>query len=270
MKAYRDSKGYRDIPIGYSAADIAYNRPMLQNYFACGTNDSERLDFFALNTYSWCGSESSYTVAGYDQRVEEAKSLNIPIFISETGCNKPQPRTFEDQSAIFGEMASVYNGAIVYEWIQEANDYGIISYGPETDPTNTAALDGFTRSGTPTPKNPDFSNLSNQWKTLTASSTKKADYNPTLTPPACPSYMSNSASQWQVSGNVALPTIGSTYQAAEATGSASGSGGASGTGTAASASASATKGAAPASPVREVQGMTIGLVGLLAGFFWWM
>jgi hypothetical protein len=50
LKAYRNSKNYRQIPVGYSAADIAELRPMLQNYLACGTNASESIDFFG--TYS--------------------------------------------------------------------------------------------------------------------------------------------------------------------------------------------------------------------------
>jgi hypothetical protein len=49
MKAYRDSKSYRNIPVGYSAADIAALRPNLQNYLACGSNSSEALDFYSLN-----------------------------------------------------------------------------------------------------------------------------------------------------------------------------------------------------------------------------
>lgn len=53
MKSYRNSKGYREIPIGYSAADIADLRPNLQNYMACGSNKSESLDFFSLNAYEW-------------------------------------------------------------------------------------------------------------------------------------------------------------------------------------------------------------------------
>lgn len=49
MKAYRNSKSYRNIPVGYSAADIAELRPMLQNYLACGGNSSQTIDFFGLN-----------------------------------------------------------------------------------------------------------------------------------------------------------------------------------------------------------------------------
>ncbi|KAF2742378.1 glycoside hydrolase family 72 protein [Sporormia fimetaria CBS 119925] len=266
MKAYRDSKNYRKIPIGYSAADIAYNRPMLQNYFACGDNASEALDFFALNTYSWCG-DSSYKRSGYDQRVEEAKVLQIPIFISETGCREPRPRTFEDQTAIFSEMADVYSGSIVYEWIEEANNYGLISYGPKVDPDEEHP-DGFTRSGTPTPVSPDFANLSNQWKTLTASGVKESEYSPSLTPPACPSYMSDASSVWEISGNVPLPTIGQTHQAQV---SRTQDAGATPTGDQGQASSSASKtGAAPGGPIRDMQGMGMGLVAAIIGFFWWL
>lgn len=55
LKAYRDSKGYRTIPVGYSAADIAELRPMLQDYLTCGGNVSDNVDFFSLNSYEWCG-----------------------------------------------------------------------------------------------------------------------------------------------------------------------------------------------------------------------
>lgn len=55
LKAYRDSKGYRTIPVGYSAADIAELRPMLQDYLTCGGNSSNNVDFFSLNSYEWCG-----------------------------------------------------------------------------------------------------------------------------------------------------------------------------------------------------------------------
>jgi hypothetical protein len=48
MKAYRAEKGYREFPIGYSAADISVLRPMLQDYLACGTNSSESIDMFGI------------------------------------------------------------------------------------------------------------------------------------------------------------------------------------------------------------------------------
>ena len=101
---------------------------MLQNYMACGDAPSIS-DFFSLNVYEWCG-DSSYDGSGYSMLEQNATSLNIPIFISETGCNKPPPRLFTDQAAIFGQnMSNTWSGAIIYEWIEEANSYGLISYG---------------------------------------------------------------------------------------------------------------------------------------------
>ncbi|KAF2475470.1 glycoside hydrolase family 72 protein [Lindgomyces ingoldianus] len=264
LKAYRNSKKYRDIPVGYSAADIASLRPMLQNYMACGTNASESLDFFSLNAYEWCG-QSSYTQSGYSQLTKNATGYNIPIFLSETGCIEPKPRNFDDQQAIFGdEMSSVWSGSIIYEWIEEANGYGIIKYGEkgEASPENP---DGYTRSGTPTPISPDFPNLSNHWKTLNPTGVKESNYNPTLTPPPCPAYTSD---VWEVNGGVALPTLGQTFDAGVQSSITKGT--AAATGSAGQASQSATKGAAPGSPIREVQGMGLGLIGVLVGFFWWM
>lgn len=49
MKAYRDKKGYRDFPVGYSAADIPALRPNLQNYLACGSDSADTVDFYSLN-----------------------------------------------------------------------------------------------------------------------------------------------------------------------------------------------------------------------------
>ena len=39
--------GYREIPIGYSHADVAGLRPVLQNYLACG-DPAQAIDFFGL------------------------------------------------------------------------------------------------------------------------------------------------------------------------------------------------------------------------------
>ncbi|KAK3620106.1 hypothetical protein LTR56_022481 [Elasticomyces elasticus] len=217
MKAYRDSKGYRSIPVGYSAADIADLRPNLQNYLACGSNSSESLDFFALNAYEWCG-QSDFETSGYTFLQQNASDYNIPIYFSETGCNTPKPRTFDDQAAILGsDMADSWSGAIIYEWIQEANDYGLISYGPSAAATATNAVGGYTRSGTPTPISPDFDNLSNHWKTLTPSGVSMSAYNPSASAPSCPAFTSGN---WLVSGNVPLPTLGDAFKAS---GSSSGS-----------------------------------------------
>jgi len=116
----------------FTEADIPELRPMLQNYMACG-DAADISDFFSLNVYEWCG-DSSYDGSGYSMLEQNATDLNIPIFISETGCRIPAPRLFTDQAAIFGQnMSKTWSGAIIYEWIEEANKYGLINYGTSLD-----------------------------------------------------------------------------------------------------------------------------------------
>lgn len=210
MKAYRDKNNYRKIPIGYSAADIVELRPMLQNYLACGGDSADIVDFFALNSYSWCD-PADYKTSSYNMLESYAKDYPVPIFFSETGCNKPGPRLFEDQDAVFGkDMINDWSGSIIYEWIQEENNYGLISYGPPGgDNTNTDVEGGFTRKGTPTPVSPDFNNLKSKWATITPTGVHKTDVDPkTLTTPACPS--STDGGWWGINGNVRLPSLGET------------------------------------------------------------
>lgn len=87
MKAYRDSKGYRKIPIGYSATDSAQLRPNLQNYLACGSNASDTVDFFSLNAYEWCG-DATYQTSGYEALQMNASTYDIPIFFSEVSIDE--------------------------------------------------------------------------------------------------------------------------------------------------------------------------------------
>jgi hypothetical protein len=269
LKAYRNSKGYREIPVGYSAADISELRPMLQNYLACGNNASESIDFFGLNAYEWCGTQTMQT-SGYSTLNNYAAGYNIPIFFSETGCNTAPPRTFADQAAILGpDMNDEWSGAIIYEWIEETNNYGLISYGPETNPTVIASgvVAGISRTGTPTPVSPDFSNLQSQWATLTPTGVASSNYNPsTLTPPACPS---STPGGWLVDGDVVLPSVGETQQVGAATTSSNSAASAA----TASASASATgtkKSQSPANGGKEITGMGAALVAVMLGFMYWL
>ncbi|KAN0090557.1 glycoside hydrolase family 72 protein [Hyaloscypha variabilis] len=264
LKAYRNSKNYRSIPVGYSAADIAQLRPMLQNYLACGSNASESIDMFGLNAYEWCGNNNLQT-SGYDILNQYATGYNIPIFFSETGCNTVQPRTFEDQSAIFGPvMNGIWSGAIIYEWIEETNNYGLISYGPSAAATavatNTNIVAGISRTGTPLPVTPDYSNLQAQWATLTPTGTASSAYTPSLSPPACPT---STAGGWLVNGDVALPSLGQTLST-DASGAA-----ATATATTSSAQSTATK-KSGSNGGKEIAGMSAGLVGVMLGFMYWL
>lgn len=129
----------------------------------------------------------------------------------------------------------------------------------------TAALDGFPRSGQPTPVSPDYNNLKSQWATLSPSGVKLSAYSASttsLSAPACPTSTPNG---WLVDGTAPLPRLGqtlthsSTAPGATQTGSATGS----------AASGSPTKGAA-ATGIQEVAGMSIGLAGVMLGFIVWL
>jgi hypothetical protein len=267
LKAHRNAKNYRDIPIGYSAADIATLRPMLQNYMACGSNASEALDFYSLNAYSWCG-DSNFKQSGYVDLIKNVTDVNynIPIFLSETGCIVPKPRNFDDQESVFGpDMTDNWSGAIIYEWIMEENQYGLISYGPKVEPGPNAPPQGYPRSGTPTPVSPDFANLSNKWKTLSPTGIKASAYNPTLTAPPCPAFTSQ---MWEVDPSSALPTLGQVFNAQEA--SKTSSPGATNTGEGQASPSPSQQAAAPGTPAGGLWSMGVGLMGVLAGFFIWM
>ncbi|KAL2066808.1 hypothetical protein VTL71DRAFT_1232 [Oculimacula yallundae] len=202
MKAYMTVKGYRSIPVGYSAADIAELRPMLQYYLACGDPD-EAIDFFGLNSYEWCGA-ATYENSGYVGLQAMAVGYNLPIFFSETGCNIGGERTFNDQKAIFGpEMIDTWSGSIVYEWVQETNDYGIVDYP-----------NGQIYSGAPIPIQPDFNNLANVWKEIKPAGVSEASYTPEFSPPACPA----ATGGWPVNENVPLPRLDSSIIKAVASG----------------------------------------------------
>lgn len=196
-----------------------------------------------------------------------AGDFPVPIFFSETGCNTQGPRTFEDQAAIFGsEMVNDWSGSIIYEWIQETNAYGLISYGPAVDPTATGSgiVAGFTRTGTPLPVTPDFSNLKAQWATLTPAGVQSSNYDTaTLSTRACPA---STAGGWLVDGDVAMPTVGQTL-GVQNTGSDS-SATSTGTSTGSSSTASATSESLGVQT--RVTEMGAGLMAIMLLFVVWL
>jgi 1,3-beta-glucanosyltransferase GAS5 len=75
LKAYIRARGYRQIPVGYSAADVASNQQLMAEYLNCGP-DSERSDFYAINDYSWCD-PSSFIQSGWSQLVVNVEITDI-------------------------------------------------------------------------------------------------------------------------------------------------------------------------------------------------
>ncbi|KIV96892.1 hypothetical protein PV10_00706 [Exophiala mesophila] len=169
MKAYIKAQNYRAIGVGYATNDDAEIREDLANYFDCGNRD-DAIDFWGYNIYSWCGN-SSFTESGYDQRTEEFKNYNVPVFFAEYGCNEVQPRRFTEVEALYGpDMNEVWSGGIVYMYFQEANDYGLVTV--EGNSVSTLA---------------DFNFLATQIANANPTGVNSASYNPTNTAAAsCP------------------------------------------------------------------------------------
>ncbi|KAK0121401.1 beta-glucanosyltransferase [Cadophora gregata f. sp. sojae] len=199
MRQYIRSRGYRTIPVGYSAADVNSNRKEMAEYMNCGTDD-ERSDFFAFNDYSWCD-PSSFTTSGWDQKVKNFTGYGLPIFLSEYGCNINTRKWEEVKSLYSTDMTSVYSGGLVYEYSQEESKYGLV-----------------TLSGSTVTPLADFTALQAAFKS-TANPSGDGGYNSTAGASGCPAKSAN----WDVDSD-ALPAIPSAAAAMMKSGAGKGAG----------------------------------------------
>ncbi|KAI7819851.1 Glucanosyltransferase-domain-containing protein [Gamsiella multidivaricata] len=184
----RDAKNYisstapRKIPVGYANNDDPDIRLQIQAYFNCG-EDEERLDFFGINLYEWCGDQMTYQTSGYAERTKDIASYSIPVFLSEFGCNLVTPRTFPEVKSILGpDMTGNWSGGIVYEWSQEANNYGLV----QVQPDNTVTI------------LPDYTNLKNVLAPLHPEGVNMDSYNDNLPESTCPAI----TAAWEPSENL--------------------------------------------------------------------
>ena len=133
LKNYISNHATRMIPVGYAAADVSEILVDSWSYLSCDidgkTNDPSRADWFGINSYSWCGPTSptaNYVASSYNTIIETFGNTSIPIFFSEYGCNKVEPRVFDEVAVIYGNMTEVMSGGLVYEWYEEvSNNYGL-------------------------------------------------------------------------------------------------------------------------------------------------
>lgn len=149
LKLYISRHSKRKIYVGYSATDLD-NRVPTALYLNCG-KDNERVDFYAINLYSWC-SPSSFTTSGYSQRVLDFFEFTVPIFFSEYGCNRVVPRPFDEVEYLYSsQMVNVFSGGLVYEWTEESGNpnYGLVHV-----------------NGKEITRKPDFYNLKEQYSKL--------------------------------------------------------------------------------------------------------
>ncbi|KAL2349730.1 Glucanosyltransferase-domain-containing protein [Cryomyces antarcticus] len=182
LKDYIAAHSSRPIPVGYSAADV---REVLQDtwaYLQCAINgsssDTSRADFFGLNSYSWC-SGGNYQTASYGTLVSMFGNSTIPVFFSEYGCNKPEPRTFDEVLALYGSQMTVLSGGLVYEYSQEPSNFGLVDlYDNGTVQLRT-----------------DYDNLQAQYNKLNVTLLETSNASATaLSPPACSSGLITSSS----------------------------------------------------------------------------
>ncbi|KXT09207.1 hypothetical protein AC579_3497 [Pseudocercospora musae] len=125
IKNYIRAQASREIPVGYSSADIAENIESQALYFACGEDEIARSDFFAFNDYSWCD-PSSFTQSGWDKKVQTYKNYSLPLFLSEFGCITNR-RDWNEVAALYSSnMTIAYSGGLAYEYTLEANGYGLV------------------------------------------------------------------------------------------------------------------------------------------------
>ncbi|KAM0818012.1 putative Glucanosyltransferase-domain-containing protein [Seiridium cardinale] len=178
--AVRDTKNYiaakqaaggRWMGVGYAANDDANIRHNLADYFNCG-NQSEAIDFFGYNIYSWCG-QSSFTESGYDTQVDFFSNYSVPVFFAEYGCNTvngADGRTWDDTTALYSdEMTGVFSGGIVYMYFEEDNDYGLV----ELNGDDASTMDNYKV-------------LSSKLASVAPSSTSMDAYSATNSAQACP------------------------------------------------------------------------------------
>ncbi|KAF3916317.1 hypothetical protein ABW21_db0203898 [Orbilia brochopaga] len=182
IKTHIKDKDYgKPVYIGYASTDNADTRPFVQNYLACDhpgfPNRAASIDFYGVNAYEWCNPYDTFETSGYQRLTGYLSSAqyDIPAFFSEDGCNTNPPRLFEDMYAVYGQnMSDWWSGSIVYEWINEANKYGLVTYGMVEDPSTAIGGDPYERAGTPTPVSPDFENLKTVWSNVDLSTTNIA------------------------------------------------------------------------------------------------
>ncbi|KAE8353209.1 Glucanosyltransferase-domain-containing protein [Aspergillus coremiiformis] len=150
LRQYIRSRKYREIPVGYSAADIDTNRLQMAQFMNCGTDD-ERSDFFAFNDYSWCD-PSSFTTSGWDQKVKNFTGYGLPLFLSEYGCNTNK-RQFQEVGSLYNkDMTGVYSGGLVYEYSEEPSKYGLVEINGgkvKTLPDFDALKSAFEKTSNP-------------------------------------------------------------------------------------------------------------------------
>ncbi|KAK7946783.1 glycoside hydrolase family 72 protein [Apiospora aurea] len=106
MKAFRDGRGYRQIPISYNQYDSSDLKNTVVDYLTCG-DYTDSIDMFGLGLYQACGSDV---------------------------------RNFtEVETILTGTWSEVFGGAVVWDWANKTNTTALVEY-PDADHTGKPVL----------------------------------------------------------------------------------------------------------------------------------
>jgi len=116
------------------------------------------------------------------------------VFFSEYGCNKVQPRVFDEVQALYGPEMTSLSGGLVYEYSQETSDYGLV----EINGNGTVTL------------RVDYINLQSQFAKLNISLLESTNATATqLAPPTCSSgLIDTSAGNFSTNFDIPEPPSG--------------------------------------------------------------
>lgn len=78
--------------------------------------------------------------SGYEGLANQFSNVAIPIFMAEYGTNVPQPRLFQETTALYSpRISQVFSGGCVYEFYRGSSDYGIVELQNHDEPPDTPA-----------------------------------------------------------------------------------------------------------------------------------
>ncbi|KAK3068566.1 1,3-beta-glucanosyltransferase [Teratosphaeriaceae sp. CCFEE 6253] len=144
-KAFLRARRHRLIPVGIQASDIQQLRLPQLAYFTAGL-PSLRADFFALDSYSWCG-PSSFRVSGWEHLVVAlARTAPIPVLLAEYGSNTRRPRVWDEVLCLYSpDMTGVVSGGFVYTLLESGNAYGLLKVGADGRRVRTKDYEGLRK-----------------------------------------------------------------------------------------------------------------------------
>ncbi|KAK4178946.1 Glucanosyltransferase-domain-containing protein [Triangularia setosa] len=189
LKLFRDKRGYRPIPISYSAGDFEQYRLLTAQYLTCGPTEST-VDLYGINIFNNCSDSK------LDRLRSEFSNHHTPVVFSEDGCF-PLEREFSEVQTFFGEseFSRIFSGMNIYQWGRNEDGFALVVYNDETD-RNVGQPGAFL---------PAYTSLQQVWSETVPQSTSRDAYTYSSTQLPCPT--SNPQVGWLVDGAVALPMI---------------------------------------------------------------